>query len=178
MIEKAREKSLTKVALTTPNVANVIAAHLRAVAPDLVVIPNIWFSGSNVWKHLYGETPSPSSDLDVFFISAYRKRDGLLSLMSNVVFGDYEDPRVSLLTDLGVPVADAEFTMTKTGRELDKYSQGCKFLFKGRKVDCWQGHDSVAATLNDYPGASHGHCRAAFSFTDGLVVLPNEQANV
>lgn len=163
LIKKARVNSLTKVALTSPNVANIIAAHIRAVAPDLVGIPNIWFSGSNVWKHLYGETPDADADIDVFFLKACSKE-----------LGGYKDPCMYLRAELGLTSADAYWLNFKTCANKGSYARGCKFLHNGRKVDCWQGKDSIAATLNDYPKASHAHCRAAFSFTDGLVVLPNE----
>lgn len=165
LIEKANEATKLKVAKTTPNVANQVAAHIQAIAPDLAMVKGLWFSGSNVWKFVYGETPADGSDIDCFFLQK-----------APMDFSMFEDQRHALLQRLGYEDTDAVWDTVKTGANLDKYAQGCKFMHRGRKVDVWVGHDNVAETLGDYPTASHAHCRVAFSFEHGLVIIPNEVA--
>jgi hypothetical protein len=170
LIAKCTERNLTKVSSPTPNVANLIAAHIRHIAPELAAVPGLWFSGSNVWRWLYNDgDPAPDADIDCFFTKPVNRA-------SDGGFGSWTDQRSELVRTLGIPPSDQEWSTVRTGFQQDKYAMGVKFLFKGRKVDLWEGLETAALTLADYPTASHAHCRAAFSFTEGLVVLPNEAA--
>jgi hypothetical protein len=168
MLTDSKVKAATKASRTTPNAANLVAAHLRATCPDLCDVPDLWFSGSNVWKALYGETPDPDADIDVFMLQAPRDP------------ADFDEYPFSagwrLCQQLGIPCDDTLESGVTTGRDEDLYAMGMKALYKGRKLDIWEGASTVRATLENYPTRTHAHCRAAFSFTEGLVVLPNEAA--
>lgn len=171
-IDESKAKAATKVSSTTPNVANLIAAHIQRIAPELAKVPNLWFSGSNVWRWLYaGDPPAEDADIDVFFCGEHRTvwKEGILG-------PEWHQAADVLIKDLGIPSGDSMHSPVRTGRNLDMYGVGIKALYNGRKLDVWAGGDTVAETLNNYPTTSHAHCRAAFSFTEGLVVLPNEAA--
>lgn len=171
-IEEHKAKAATKVSSPTPNVANLIAAHIRRIAPELAEVKNLWFSGSNVWRWMYaGDPPAEDADLDVFFCGPHR------SVSVNGILGPEWYPAADrLIQDLGIPRGDSMHVPVRTGRDLDLYGMGLQALYKGRKLDVWAGGETVAETLSNYPTVSHAHCRAAFSFTEGLVVLPNEAA--
>lgn len=171
-IEAHREKTKAKVSKPWMNMANIIGEHLKRIAPDLAARPNLWFSGSNVWSFLYGEVPAEDADIDVFYCGPHRQvlRDGILG-------PEWQQARWKLMEDLGIPASERMHVPVRTGRHQDLYGMGIQALYKGRKLDVWDGGETVVETLSNYPTVSHAHCRAAFSFTDGLVVLPNEAAN-
>jgi hypothetical protein len=170
-IEAAKDKAATKVSRTEPNLANDVAAHIRRIAPELALVPNLWFSGSNVWRILYGETPADDADIDVFFAGPHRlvTKQGIL--------GDVREAADELVKTLGIQSGDSMHSPVRTGRNEDLYGVGIKALWRGKKLDIWAGGETVAETLNNYPSRTHAHCRAAFSFTEGLVVLPTEAAD-
>lgn len=173
LTDAAAAKNLGKTSWAVPNVANTIAEHLRKVAPELCDIPGLWFSGSNVWRHLYAcDPPARDADLDVFFVGGHLESKTILGLLGD----QYVDRREALLDRLGVPKTDRIYPTVKTGPAGDNYAQGCHALYQGRKLDVWCNGPTVQDVLSDYPKASHAHCRAAFSFEHGLVVLPNECA--
>lgn len=162
LMELSREKTAKKESLTDANVANQIAAHLMHRCPELCAIPDLWFSGSNVWSFLYGKEPPPDSDIDVFMIGT----------TTNDVW--VADQRISLCRRLGIAADDMTLSMVRTGFDGDLYMQGVKALYKGTKLDIWECGETPWVALRNYPTKTHAHCRAAFSFTDGLIVLPNE----
>lgn len=165
LIEEATERTLKKTSLSVGNVANRVAAHLRNRCPELCAIPGLWFSGSNVWAFLYGQEPDPNADLDVFMLQP-----------KITVENCFDDPRRALCKQLGIADEDMELSKVKTGPDEDQYKEGIKALYKGGKLDIWEAVGTPQDALRDYPGRTHAHCRAAFSFADGLIVLPNEEA--
>lgn len=163
LIASAAEKTKTKASLPLANVANRIATHLMRRCPELCAIPGLWFSGSNVWPFLYGKEPPTDADIDVFLVGA-TDPDG------------FDDPRVNLCKQLGIAPDDMTLSGVQSGFDGDLYMQGVKALYKGNKLDIWECGETPWVALRNYPTKSHAHCRAAFSFADGLIVLPNEMA--
>lgn len=155
-----------KVARTDGNVANRIGAHLRAKWPELVNIPGLWFSGSQVWSFLYGEEPSETSDTDVFIVDSDTRPHSELPVWH---------PKNLLLKELGVVWNDGVDKHPRTGEAGTTYAKdGRSWNTAKGAIDLWTSPTSAQDALRNYPTASHAHCRAAFSFTEGLVVLPNE----
>lgn len=138
------------------NAANLIATHITVRWPALTAIRGLWFTGSQVWEHLYGRKPSTFSDLDMFELGgfgAHFRRSPIAAAVR----------ALSLTEAMRVPKGSRP-----NGRHYLRPD--------GRMFDMWRGKPTVVATLQAYPSVSHAHCRAAFSFTEGLVVLPNEAA--
>lgn len=163
-----------KVSQPWPNAANKIAAHLRAKWPELVNIPGLWFSGSQVWSWLYDKEPLATSDTDVFSL-------GDAPRISTVAEGDLFEtvsrtPVGELLHKLGLKPEQGTLRLPRTGKDGTAYGKGACFTHERGSIDVWTSPYDVQGALRNYPGASHAHCRAAFSFTEGLVVLPNEVA--
>lgn len=163
-----------KVARTDANMANKIAAHLRAKWPELQHLP-VWFSGSQVWSFLYGEEPPAGSDTDIFVLkdepAIISYEGGFLSSIR------VERPVIDqVFVNLGLT---KEQVTPRTPANPMYQSNGFDVKTERGDIDVWTAEaKSVVEQLRMYPGGSHAHCRAAFSFRDGLVVLPNEAANV
>jgi hypothetical protein len=154
----------------TPNAANKIAAHLSAKWPELRHIPGLWFSGSQVWSHLYGKEPPATSDTDVFVMA------DAPPVMTYGVFGVVQrTPLAEMMHRLGL----AESAAKPRQPPADKphyIPDGYDITHKRGDFDIWTTKATTPqGQLRSYP-RSHSHCRAAFSFTDGLIVLPNEEA--
>jgi hypothetical protein len=169
-----------KISLPTPNVANAIAARFPELAGD--PIPGVWFTGSNVWSLLYPEQPVRDRDWDIFAV------------------GEQAAHRVAARLDLAAHPAcrtkDKRHHVPKTidaahvpnlvngpptegvDPELGpSYGEGYCYATDRGEVDLWiSTPGDVLGELRTYPAGSHAHCRAAYSLTDGLVVLPNECA--
>jgi hypothetical protein len=154
----------------TPNVANRIAAHLSAKWPELVGVHGLWFSGSQVWSHLYGKEPPATSDTDVFVLA-----DAPPVQVSTMLGVTTRSPLAQMVAQLGLSEADAKPRAVPA--EKPHYEpDGMDIEHPRGSFDIWTTKaPTVQGALHMYP-RSHSHCRAAFSFTEGLVVLPNEEA--
>lgn len=162
-----------KVSLDLPNAANKVRDHLLAKWPELQWVANIWFSGSQVWSWLYHMVPPETSDLDIFALKdapphVSYEGDGLFS-MTRVE----RHPIAAALHALGLKPEEGRPKPAKAGYE----DSGMDITHPRGEIDVWTSKGrTVADVLGMYPGHSHAHCRAAFSFQHGLVVLPNECA--
>lgn len=159
----------------TPNVANKVADHLRAKWPELAGIPGLWFSGSQVHSIVRGVEPPAESDTDIFCLKNAPK----VFTTEAVAWGVATIER-SIEQEVMVRLkVDAVGTSTATPRPPKNpmyNSNGVDITTPKGAVDFWTSEaDTVAGQLRMYP-RSHSHCRAAFSFTEGLIVLPNEEA--
>lgn len=140
----------TRVARTTPNDANYVDRWLRSKWSEFVDIKGLWFTGSTVWSHLYGEQPKEGCDLDVIAATP----EAALELKR--IAKDLE-------------VAATGKTETSLGGERLYTCRGT--------IDLWSNTNPLQA-IRDYAAASHAHARAAYSTTEGvLMVLPNERAH-
>lgn len=166
-----------KVSTDCPNIANRIARHVAQRFPELAKNPigGIWFTGSNVWSLLYGET-TPIADWDIFTLdelSALRLVTGMSWNMCPAF------PTKQKQTNERVPIVSVT-NIPSLSKSVDShgnsYSEGYCYLTEQGEVDVWVCNGSALTELRTYPDKSHAHCRAAFSFTDGLIVLPNEAA--
>lgn len=170
-----------KVSTHDHNVANWIAAHVARRFPELFdnPIPGVWFTGSNIWSQLYG-IPSPSAearDWDIFTLDEGTALK-LVTGMGWNLFPAFQtkekrtgnrEPTVN--PDRHIP------KLTYSNMTGNSYSEGYCYVTPAGDVDVWVTSESgVLEEIRTYPSSSHAHCRAAFSFTDGLIMLPNEAA--
>lgn len=163
-----------KVSWTEPNVANRIRDHLLKVIPEAFDIDGVWVTGSNVWRFIYGNVPSPDADIDVFV------EDVVTTVVVPTPMGPGEvtdTARTLFLRRLEIE-AQAP-TAPSAGARADL--EGTKSKLKdGRTVDVWRteyGSNPIVDTLMGYPEHSHAHCRAAYNCKTGvLIVLPNPKA--
>lgn len=173
-----------KVSSTEPNLANRIAGHVRRVFPELASDPifGVWFTGSNVWSLAYG-APIPNADWDIFAIcdeaaAEVARRLDLASSPACRTKDKRKDPKrtvsaghVPVTTQ--IPMFDDD-DGERTGG-MATYGEGYSYVTPRGEIDLWiSTPGDVCDELRTYPTASHAHCRMAFSFTDGLVMLPNE----
>lgn len=155
---------------TSPNAANRIAEHLTKKWPELVHINGLWFSGSQVWSHLYGKEPPATSDTDVFVLA-----DAPGVQMHSFFGTTTRPPLAELMHRLGLPESAAK-PRTVSADKPHYIPDGCDITHERGEFDVWTTKAAtVQGQLRSYP-RSHSHCRAAFSFTEGLIVLPNEEA--
>ena len=127
----------TRVARTTANDANRIDSWLRAKYPEFVDIKDLWFTGSSVWSHLYGEDPRPDCDLDIIA----------------------KTPQAA--AELKRVVSEMELEVEPTGKTETSLG-GERIYTKRGSLDLWDNNDPLQA-IRDYAGASHAHARAAAS---------------
>lgn len=155
---------------TEANVANRVAAHLAAKWPELRGIPGLWFTGSQVWSHLYGIEPPTTSDTDVFVL-ADAPPVTILTPRGLVT----RPPIAQMLHELGLPESAAK--PRHPPQDKPHYvPDGMDVEHERGAFDVWTTKAAtVQGQLRSYP-RSHSHCRAAFSFSEGLVVLPNEES--
>lgn len=173
---------MTKTSTTEHNIANWIAQHVAARFPELAdnPIPGVWFTGSNVWSMLYGY-PSASAqcgDWDVFATSELVAIQ-LVTGMGWNLLPAY--PTRDKQANLKKPIVSATGNIPSLTKSVAPngcaYSDGFCYITERGEVDVWVAADGdVIDEIKAYPVESHAHCRAAFSFTDGLIVLPNERA--
>jgi hypothetical protein len=173
-----------KLSLSIPNAANFVAGHVAASFRSLAIdpVPGVWFTGSNVWSFVLGMDPRPGSDWDIFVIG---ENDSLAEMIARTVV-----LRLGLLNFPACPTDKKQTGGEKTisaGNvprlprlpNVDRYNGGDGFCYAtdAGDIDVWISTASDAAgELRSYPSNSHAHCRAAFSFSEGLVVMPNERA--
>ncbi len=170
-----------KVSLPIPNVANAIAAHVSAAWPELAAVTGVWFTGSQIWSWLYAGPPLAGSDWDIFALdersaAAVADRLGLRGLPACRT-RDKRNGAPRTVSDRHVPVLAPPLVEDDGSPDGTGYSEGYCYATERGELDLWLAEPGgVIAELRSYPSGSHAHCRAAFSFTDGLVVLPNECA--
>jgi hypothetical protein len=157
----------TKTSLTNINIANCISEYISAALPKAVefsLIENgIWFTGSRVWSQIYYITPSNLSDWDIVCIDETEsKAEKLATNLCNYCSWPYNIktnkygtigyliPQIHSINPLASPTS----VNVVTG-------------------DVWWNATSISNVLSGYPQKSHAHCRIAYSFTEGLVMLPN-----
>lgn len=165
-----------------PNAANLIAAHVAARFPELArdPIPGVWFTGSNVWAWLYGDEPPLGADWDIFVTGAGAEVVAA-AVADRLGLASCPACRTKDKRKAAVRTVDADHVprLVPNARDDGSYGEGYSYETDSGEVDLWiSTPGDVLGELRDYPTASHAHCRVAFSFTDGLVVLGNEHAAI
>lgn len=175
---------MTKRSLDIPNIANVVDAYVSSTWPELTAVGGVWFTGSRIWLSLYPDLPRreppPESAWDIFVTredvaAAVVDRLGLRGLPACRTQDKRSGAERTISADhvplLTPPSLDDEPT------DLASYDDGWSYATSRGVLDLWITRcGDVVAELRTFPPESHAHCRAAFSFMDGLVILPNERA--
>jgi hypothetical protein len=178
--EHGGTRGRVKISSVTPNVANAIAAHVWAAWPEIATITKVWFTGSQIWNWLYTGAPPAGSDWDIFAldeeaVGAVADCLGLRNFPSCRT----QDKRASaprIVAEHNVPRLQ-EASSADRARHGRGYNEGFSYTTARGELDLWLAESGgVITELRSYPTASHAHCRAAFSFEHGLVVLQNENA--
>lgn len=148
-----------KVSRPTPNVANLIRDHLdRRVPTPVLSISDLWFCGSNVWRFLYGETPDPRADLDVF-CATRESYDRLAAIIGEVYGCTPEEDRPEIQRSRGVGGVGFR----------------CHTTFGW--VDAWHEELPPFIVPLTFPEDGYAHCRAMFLASGSLlIVIPNLSA--
>lgn len=179
-LEVSARAHVAKRSTTDHNIANVIADRVARRFPELARNPpsQVWFTGSNIWTLLYGSgTGAELEDWDLFALTDSAASELVTTmgwhLLPSLSTGDKQkgghEPSVNTLH---VPKLIER-------PEGNLYSDGYCYFTDHGQVDVWVAlRGDVLDELRTYPAESHAHCRAAFSFTDGLIVLPNERAGL
>jgi hypothetical protein len=159
------------------NLANVVEEHVTHTWPEIACAApaNLWFTGSHIWHFLYPDRPPPLvRDWDIFTIGVAPAR------WIVEVYGWNHTPSCHTNDKWGVSprIIDVSHIPTIPGSvSASGYGDGYSYQTDRGIVDLWISEfDNPLAELRAYPTASHAHCRAAWSFTEGLIVLPNERA--
>lgn len=170
-----------KYSIPISNVANQVAVHVATTWPELAGEPicDLWFTGSQIWHHLYPDLPrrEPTlpSDWDVVAMTELASdrmvsRFGLAAMPACLTRDKKTEGKRRMVDPRHVP----RLAPPSDGVRPVGYDDGFSYLLGRGELDLWiSGQASIADELRSYPDGSHAHCRAAFSFTDGLVVLPN-----
>lgn len=165
-----------KVSRTDGNIANYLREHILDRFPELRDAPprGIWFVGSNVWSALYGDGSAPiDADWDVVAVTDL----GLPAKYTLLAF--VEKLGLDKHASINTSRKRRRDSDERYGDNGDEWGNGTCYLTPGGQVDTWESPDgTILGALRQFPLHSHAHCRAAFSLTDGLVVLPNDQATV
>ncbi len=158
------------------NLANVIEEHVAHTWPEIAraAPPDIWFTGSRIWNFLYPTLlPALVRDWDIFTIGSAPAR------WIVGVYGWNHTPSCRTSEKWGTPriIDETRIPQIPGSVNASGYDDGYSYRTDRGIVDLWISEfDNPLAELRAYPTASHAHCRAAWSFTDGLIVLPNESA--
>jgi hypothetical protein len=166
-----------KLSLSIPNQANFVAGHVATAFPSLARDPidGVWFTGSNVWSFVLGIDPRSGSDWDIFVMSESAAL-GVVVRLGLLKFPACETDKKRTGERF---ISAGNFPRLPRLPNVDRYSGGDGFCYAtdAGDVDVWiSTAGDPAGELRSYPSDSHAHCRAAFSFTGGLIVLPNEHA--
>lgn len=170
-----------KLSISDHNVANWIAHHVAVRFPDLAKnpIPGVWFTGSNIWSLLYGtaSASAEAKDWDIFTLDDLTALQLVTGMGWNLCPSFPTRDKRTKERDPVVNTCHIPKLGQGTDRNGNRYSDGYCYLTQAGEIDVWvTGMGGVLEEIRTYPSASHAHCRAAFSFTDGLIVLPNEAA--
>lgn len=159
------------------NLANEVEQHVAHTWPELEGAADIWFTGSHIWHFLYPDLPQRSPpllrDWDIFTIG-----DAPARWLVNLYRWNHM-PSCQTSVKWGVPrIINTSHIPTIPGSvSLNGYGDGYSYQTDRGIVDLWISEfTSPVDELRAYPTASHAHCRAAWSFTAGLIILPNERA--
>lgn len=162
------------------NLANVIEKHVARTWPEIAhaAPTDVWFTGSHIWHFLYPDLPQRYPplvrDWDVFTIGDPPAR------WIVEVYGWNRTPSCRTSDKWGASprVIDVSRIPAIPGSvSVSGYGDGYSYQTDRGIVDLWISEfDNPLAELRAYPTSSHAHCRAAWSFTEGLIVLPNEKA--
>lgn len=161
--------------------ANWIGVHVARRFPELAAnpIPGVWFTGSNVWNMLYSIVPSAEAkDWDIFTLDELTAIQLVTGMGWNLLPAF---PTRDKRTKDRTPSIDAAKHIPSLSKSIDPagcgYSDGYCYVTEHGDVDVWVATDGdPVLEVSSYPVESHAHCRAAFSFTAGLIALPNERA--
>ncbi len=180
-----------KTSLTIPNIANLVHAHVAAKWPELASDPiaGLWFTGSQVWSFLYPDLPQRDPPLERDWDMFVCDEATAALVVARLNLPSFPACRTQDKRHGVERTVDASNVPTVTpGQELDgdrlaevdpdpEYHDGFSYLTDRGEVDLWitRAGDAVGE-LRTYPDDENSHCRAAFSFSDGLLILPNERA--
>lgn len=155
-----------KIAGRKPNVANLVLRDMLLRFPELASrdYEDVWFTGSRVWHHVYSELVQPSSDTDIYCetYATYCKVLGLYNWWGCTAIEKNWDRSVGGNDTLDVRTAGKKITTPNHG-----------------VIDIWYPLGTLSATnmIKSYPDASHSQAKCAFNFHQGLIILPNINAN-
>jgi len=171
------------------NLANLVEDRMGRAWPEIAgaAPTGVWFTGSRVWRLLYPDLAEVdhaacASDWDIFtigeepalwIVDRLRLRH-VPSCRTSDKWGGELGPAAWIADGTRVPA----WRPGEAGRTSGSgYGDGYSYRTDRGIVDLWiSSLDSALAEIRAYPTASHAHCRAAWSFADGLIVLPNESA--
>jgi hypothetical protein len=171
-----------KVSRPIANIANVVHDHVARTWPEIASLglDGVWFTGSRIWWLLYPDllparVPSLEVDWDIFAL-----REPQAQALARIMrWNRMPACRTRDKWTKDARVAAEDMVPRGVGRR-DRdlvYDEGCSYATDRGVVDLWiAASGDVATEIRDYPTESHAHCRAAFSFRGGLIVLPNERA--
>lgn len=161
-IAEAKPMPPRKVSRTTPNMANTIADLKLEVGFPELIDPNIWITGSRVWRRVLGEWAEASADIDVFATTT-----------------EAYDAVCNALLKRGA-------TITERPPENRSHARGVGCRIEpppladgspGVAFDVWYETGDVFAQLAIFPSDGYAHCRSAYNVARGaLVILRNELA--
>ena len=160
-----------KVSLTLENAADRIHAWLQVEWPEIMTWrdPNIWLTGSKIWRQVYGLMPDSDSDLDIFVMAC-----GPMDRPGGCIRpGDPCNLHLSLsewFRRMEIPVKAGTKMKTSLGGERIHTDRGA--------VDLWTCRlPSPRDQLMNYPEESHGQARVAYCPANGeLIILRNPRA--
>lgn len=136
---------------------------------NLPMHDGVWYTGSKIWSKVYWDmTPNITHDTDIY-CESYRT---FCSVMTQMNWWGHSYQSKDWNRSIG---NNGTLNIKTTGR---KFIPSGDARFQGG-IDIWYPLDeslSVVDMLKAYPSESHSHCRAAYSPTQGLVILPNENA--
>ncbi len=161
---------------------DVVEECVAAQWPELAESPiqGLWFTGSSVWGILYPPvvgliraTTEQPRDWDLFVLDELGAqqtvtRMGWTRFPACPTHAKRDQATDKTISERNVPRA-------RSGSDGTPYGDGVSYETDRGVVDLWiSTAGSALEEIRAYPEGSHDHCRAAFSFSDGLIVLPNE----
>ena len=175
-----------KRSLPIDNIANVVEDAVWNKWPELArsPIPGLWFTGSSIWRLLYPSSGHlgcttggeiGSRDWDMFVLDA----DSASQVVTRMRWTAFPACPTHAKKDSSIAKTISEYNVprVKDGSDGTPYGDGVSYETDRGIVDLWiSTTTSALEEIRAYPEGSHDHCRAAFSFSDGLIVLPNPLA--
>jgi hypothetical protein len=161
------------------NLANRVEQHVTHTWPEIAraAPPAVWFTGSHIWHFLYPELsercPPLIRDWDIFTIGDTPAR------WIVEVYGWNHAPscRTSDKWSAARTIDTSHIPAIPGSVSVSGYGDGYSYQTDRGIIDLWISEfANPLDELRAYPTASHSHCRAAWSFTEGLIILPNERA--
>lgn len=148
-----------KASRSEPNSGNAVLDRLVELLADVLFgMPNVFITGSNVWRPALGiPMPEVTPDLDIILTGGDQEQlREVVKKALNIT---------ELLVPTGPSMTEARDTATL---------EGFKYLTKtGLVVDIW-GMADIHRALQQYPQHSHAHARMAWDCEHGaLLMYPN-----